>query len=410
MDVAQPLALYVHWPWCKHKCPYCDFNSHASAPREDEYLAAVLKDFAELHEAYLIPGPESDRNAAGERPLVSLFFGGGTPSLMQGKTIATVVETARTLGTCNDTFEVTVECNPTSFETPDAAASFFRQLREAGVNRVSIGIQGLKQEWLTFLGREHSVGDALRTLDAAQGVFERVNADVIYGLPGQTLQAWEELLEALGARKLAHISAYQLTVEPQTAFYSQVKRGAWNPVDSDTEAQFFETTRALLGGQGYENYEISNFCQPGEACRHNLHIWQGGDYAGIGPGAHGRLTRADGTRLATRVVRQPEAYLTAPRRPRESIYHTAPLASAESVQEAIFAGLRLATGVDMEKLTKRYTAAACEAALDEAAVSFLTDKGLLHRTPARLTLTAQGWPLLDLVLQQILRPLPVAQA
>ncbi len=410
LRMGEPLAVYVHWPWCKAKCPYCDFNSHAGQPHEEAYVDALLNDFTELREASLISASENDSTAVLGRPLVSLFFGGGTPSLMHWKSIARVIEAVADLGTAQADFEVTVECNPTSFESPADAKRFFDELSVAGVNRVSIGIQGLNDEALGFLGREHNVADALRTLDAAQAVFKRVNADVIYGLPGQTPVEWETLLRTLAGRELAHLSAYQLTIEPQTAFYSQVKRGAWTPVDSDTEAHFFETTHSLLQACGYENYEISNFCRPGEACRHNLHIWNGGDYAGVGAGAHGRLTLRDGTRLATRVVRQPEAYLCAPRPPLGSIYHTAKLDATESVQEAIFASLRLATGVDSDRLKKRFSDSAYEAAVDEPAVAFLMAKGLLNTRPQGFALSTAGWPLLDLVLQQILRPLPVPQA
>lgn len=401
-----PLAVYVHWPWCKAKCPYCDFNSHASTPREAEYLNALLREFSDFSEhGVMTPSKNVSFTPSGSL-ISSLFFGGGTPSLMNPKTLESLINGVRAIAPHAPDWEVTVECNPTSFTSPVAARTFFQDLKQAGVTRISIGIQGLKPEWLRFLGREHSVADALATLEAAQNVFNNVNADVIYGLPEQKLADWRELLHFLCHQDLSHISAYQLTIEPNTAFYSAVKRGAWAPLTSDQEHDFFEETRQILTTHSYTNYEISNFCRPGKECRHNLHIWRYGAYAGFGPGAHGRLPLSPCGVLATRVLKHPEAYFRAVDS-LQPVSHITELTPAETLQEAVFAGLRLAEGVDMELLSKLAPASIYEAAISSPEIAFLVEKGLLNRTRSHLHLTPAGWPLLNAILQRILRPLPI---
>ncbi len=402
-----PLAAYIHWPWCKAKCPYCDFNSHASLPREHDYLNAVLNEFRHFSEQGVISPSKNGLFRPTNSSLTSVFFGGGTPSLMAPKTLEKLINGLSEITPPEDDMEVTVECNPTSFASTAAAHQFFQDLKSCGVNRISIGIQGLKQEWLTFLGREHSVEDALATLDAAQSVFDNVNADVIYGLPGQELDDWNKLLIYLAERGLSHISAYQLTIEPNTAFYTAVKRGAWEPLNSDQEYDFFQETRSLLKRYNYSNYEISNFCKPGKECRHNLHIWRYGDYAGFGPGAHGRLHTSPCDVLATRILKHPDSYFRAAE-DISSVLHITSLTPAESLQEVFFAGLRLAEGVDMETLLKHYTTAIYEGAIDTEEVAFLIQNGLLNRTRSHLHLTEAGWPLLNSILQRILRPLPLS--
>lgn len=401
-----PLAAYVHWPWCKAKCPYCDFNSHASAPREQDYLNAVLREFRHFHDHGVITPSQKVQFRPTHSSLTSVFFGGGTPSLMSPKTLEKLIIGLTEIAPPEPDMEVTVECNPTSFASPVEAQQFFQDLKSCGVNRISIGIQGLKPEWLTFLGREHSVSDALATLDAAQSVFDNVNADVIYGLPNQDIADWRELLHFLADRGLSHISAYQLTIEPNTAFYTAVRRGAWEPLDSDQEHVFFEETRQILRQHNYSNYEISNFCKPGKECRHNLHIWRYGDYAGFGPGAHGRLHTSPRDVLATRVLKHPDSYFRAVE-DISRVLHVTELTPAEAIQEAFFAGLRLAEGVDMDSLLKHSPEALYKAAIDTDEVAFLISKGLLKRTRSHLHLTDAGWPLLNSILQRILRPLPL---
>lgn len=399
----------MHWPWCKAKCPYCDFNSHAGVAQEEPYIEGLLKELDGWAQGVTLDGHEISPFGPGSHTLKSIFFGGGTPSLMSAKSIGRVIKKCADLGVLNTDTEVTVECNPTSFATPAEAERFFNALRDAGVNRVSIGIQGLKQEWLKFLGREHNVADALATLDAAQAVFKSVNADVIYGLPGQTLQDWQELLENLSARGLQHISAYQLTIEKNTRFHVDVKRGAWMPIDSDLEADFFDVTRAVLKAQGYENYEISNFAKPGFACRHNVHVWQYGEYIGIGAGAHGRVDSIDGTRIATHVIRQPEGYLRRIGTPLDvsflEVVQATCLTPAETAQEAVFSGLRLAAGCNTENIHKRISAPIYEEAISGRETVNLTTSGFLEQTEGYLRLTDTGWPRLNSVLSRLLTPL-----
>ncbi len=409
MSPLKPLAVYVHWPWCKAKCPYCDFNSHAGVILEEPYVAGLLRELEGWKRGCSLDGHDIAPFTRESHALKSVFFGGGTPSLMSAQAIGRIIEACRQLGAHDDHTEVTVECNPTSFASPEAAKRFFRDLQEVGVNRVSIGIQGLKQEWLRFLGREHNVTDALATLDAAQAVFGNVNADVIYGLPQQTLGDWQELLENLAARGLQHISAYQLTIEKNTRFHVDVKRGAWMPIDSDLEADFFDATRAVLGAGGYENYEISNFAKPGFACRHNTHIWQYGEYIGVGAGAHGRVDGTDGTRIATSVIRQPDGYL---RRmndldttPWTGVVQATSLSPAETAQEALFSGLRLAAGCNMENILKRTPKASYKEAISGRETEHLVASGFLEVTHGHLRLTEAGWPRLNSVLSRLLTPL-----
>lgn len=401
-EVPTPLAIYVHWPWCKAKCPYCDFNSHAGTPREEEYLNALLKEFAWWGSI----APASPLKTApfdpSSRRIVSIFFGGGTPSLMKPSTIQRIIAACARLGTLDDATEITLECNPTSFDSASKSLSLLEDFRSAGINRISIGIQGLKQEWLTFLGREHSPQDAFATLDAAQKLYDNVNADVIYGLPQQSLQEWQYLLESLSQRGLAHISAYQLTIEKNTSFYSDVKRGVWTPASADEEADFFDLTRVVLGDRGYINYEISNFAVPEYPCQHNLHVWNYGEYLGLGAGAHGRVLDTNGRVVATQVVRQPEGYLHRLNGDDHAFSRTERLASAEAAQEAVFSGLRLKTGIDSNSLQKRFGAPAWQEAVNARETAFLSDTGFLTQANGQICLTEAGWPRLNSVLQRIL--------
>ena len=401
----KPFALYIHWPWCKAKCPYCDFNSHASNIQENDYIDGLLREFQDWNEVRSIGGNKTAAFTPTTRRVASVFFGGGTPSLISSDKLAQVIDSCRKLGVIDGSTEITVECNPTSFDEGRTAAAFFADLKAAGVNRVSIGIQGLKPEWLSFLGRTHRVEEALATLDAAQKAFDNVNADIIYGLPQQTPDEWVQQLQTLAGRGLAHISAYQLTIEKNTHFYHDVKRGLWKPISSDIEADFFDVTRTTLGANGYENYEISNFAKPGMACKHNTHVWQYGEYLGVGAGAHGRVTGINGRMIATQVIRQPEGYLKRIASGHDPVSQAITLDMPEAVQEAVFSGLRLATGVDMELLSKRFGAGACEEAISTPETLFLVNAGLLEYRNQYLALTTTGWPRLNGILERILRPL-----
>ena len=267
-----PLALYIHWPFCVSKCPYCDFNSHVRASiDQDQWREALLADLA--HEARATPG----------RRLGSIFFGGGTPSLMPAATVAALIEAAQAHWGFADDVEITLEANPSSVE-----AARFADLACAGVNRVSLGLQSLDDGNLRFLGRAHDVGEGLMALGTAQSAFDRVSFDLIYALPGQDAGSWAAELERALAFGTGHLSLYQLTIEPGTRFAAMAARGELKPADPDESAALYELTQDMAGAAGLPAYEISNHARPGEESRHNLTYWRYGDYAGIGPGAHGR--------------------------------------------------------------------------------------------------------------------------
>lgn len=340
-----------------------------------------------------------------DHTFVSIYFGGGTPSLMQPESVARILQAATTLGEITPTTEITVECNPTSSPRPTLDA-----LKMAGVNRVSIGVQGLRDDWLTFLGRAHTTRQAIETVEHALHLFDNVNADVIYGLPTQDLAAWQTQLTQLAHMGLSHISAYQLTIEPQTRFFTDVRRGLWQPVDSDVEATFFDLTRETLCQAGFENYETSNFAKPGFACRHNVHVWMYGSYIGIGAGAHGRPILAEGTRLATAVLRQPDAYLSAIATQNTPFATYFTLSATQQLQEAVFLGLRLQQGICLSSLIKRFGWTAYKEGIDGEAIRFLQHRGLLVEGDTSLRLTETGWPLLNGVLNQILTEPPTPGA
>lgn len=401
----EPVAIYIHWPWCKAKCPYCDFNSHTGTVHEQSYIDGVLNELRGWGAGRVIGAYKINPFNPLNRRVGSVFFGGGTPSLISAANLRQVIDSCRELGTFTDDTEITVECNPTSFDEERPAGAFFSDLKAAGVTRVSIGIQGLKPEWLAFLGRTHRVEEALATLDAAQSVFDNVNADVIYGLPEQALGEWTKQLESLSERGLAHISAYQLTIEQNTRFFKDVKNGLWEPISGDIEADFFEATRETLIATGYENYEISNFAKSGKACRHNLQVWRYGEYLGIGAGAHGRVRTSDGLTMATQIVRQPEGYLRRVKSGEDCVSQAVVLNSAETAQEAVFSGLRLAEGCDMEWVRKHVEIPAYQEGISTPEVAFLVESGFLEWHGNHLRLTSMGWPRLNSVLQRVLRPL-----
>src|SRR4051794_28539843 len=286
----EPLALYIHWPFCVSKCPYCDFNSHVRASiDQDAWREALLADLA--HEARLLPG----------RTLTSIFFGGGTPSLMDPATVEALITAACEQWKPADDIEITVEANPNSVE-----AARFDDLRAAGVNRLSLGLQSFDDEALAFLGRAHSAREGFAALGTAQKHFRRVSFDLIYGLPGETEDSWSVTLAQALTLGTRHLSLYQLTIEPGTRFASMVARREFEPLDADEAASLYELTHAMTSEAGLPAYEISNHARLGHESRHNLTYWRYGDYAGIGPGAHGR-------RLGLRTVRhkKPENFLSA---------------------------------------------------------------------------------------------------
>ena len=357
------LALYVHWPFCKSKCPYCDFNSHV---RE-----AV--DHALWQEALVT---EVERLAAQvpDRVLTSIFFGGGTPSLMAPATVAAVIAAAGRAWTFAPDIEITLEANPTSVE-----AGRLRDFRAAGVNRASLGVQSLSEGDLRFLGRQHSAREAMAAVAEARAVFPRVSFDLIYARPGQTIESWVAELDHALSFGPDHLSVYQLTIEEGTAFHAAVRRGDWSPLDEDLQAALFEATGETLAAAGLPAYEISNHAIPGNESRHNLTYWRYGDYAGIGPGAHGRLTLETGP-IATAAFRKPETWAEAVRNHGDGTETVTPLDAATRVDEAVMMGLRLGEGVPLARLER----------LGGASFADLIDPRRLERLAAGGFLTVRG--------------------
>jgi oxygen-independent coproporphyrinogen-3 oxidase len=378
-------ALYVHWPFCLSKCPYCDFNSHV---RE-------RVDTARWQRAYLA---ELERAAAETRgrTLTSVFFGGGTPSLMPPETVAAILARVRELWPASPDIEITLEANPGASE-----AERFRAFRDAGVNRLSIGVQALDDAALKFLGRKHAAAEALAAVERAAGIFARYSFDLIYARPGQSVAAWRaELARALGFAG-EHLSVYQLTIEPGTAFHTAHARGDFALPDEDTAADLYETTRDLLGEAGLFAYEISNHARPGAESRHNLTYWRYGDYAGVGPGAHGRLTLGE-TKVATRQQRLPETWLADVEKKGSGEAERAPLARAKRGREMLLMGLRLAEGVDRARFAHEVGISA-EDFIDAQAARRLAHAGLIEWTDDALRATEAGRQRLNAVLAALIR-------
>lgn len=380
----EPLALYVHWPFCKAKCPYCDFNSHVrAAVDEARWRTALLR--------------ELDHFAAETRgrPLVSVFFGGGTPSLMQPGTAAAVLERAAAHWHAAGALEVTLEANPTSVE-----AARLAEFRAAGVNRVSLGVQALDDAALKFLGRGHDGAEARAAVATAARLFARYSFDLIYARPDQSVAEWERELDLALAMAGEHLSVYQLTIEHGTAFASAYARGAFALPDDELAGALYEATQAKLEASGLAAYEISNHARPGAACRHNLVYWRYGDYVGIGPGAHGRLTLA-GAKHATRQRRAPEAWLAAVEAAGHATEERVALGATERREEMLMLGLRLAEGVARERF-ERETGGTLEAALDPTALADLQAGGFLTLDAHGLRATPAGRQRLNAVLARLL--------
>ena len=372
-EVGEPLALYVHWPFCVSKCPYCDFNSHVRETiDQDAWRKALLTDLA--YEARLLPG----------RTLGSIFFGGGTPSLMPPATVAALIEAAGRYWPLADDVEITLEANPSSVE-----ADRFADLGAAGVNRVSLGVQAFDDERLAFLGRAHSAREGLDALRTAQRNFARVSFDLIYALPGDTEQQWSSDLDRAIGLGTEHLSLYQLTIEPGTRFAAMAAKGTLTPLDADYAGGLFELTQAWTAAAGIPAYEISNHARPGAESRHNLTYWRYGDYAGIGPGAHGRRNGR-----ATLRHRKPENWLTAISRNNHGIELEEALTDSERATEALVMGLRLAEGLDVER-------SGLEPFVNRHAIARLTEQGLLVRDGTRIAATSAGMLLLDAILREI---------
>ena len=374
-------GIYVHWPFCASKCPYCDFNSHVRhvAPDQERFIAAFSRELGTA--AARVPG----------RTVSSIFLGGGTPSLMRPETVGAILDRIAALWPVAADCEVTLEANPTSVE-----AERFRGFRAAGVNRVSLGVQALDDADLRSLGRMHSVDEALRAVEIARRHFDRYSFDLIYARPGQTPEAWAAELQRAIGEAAEHLSLYQLTIEPGTVFEALHKAGKLAMPDADMGRTLYDLTQEICAGAGLPAYEISNHARPGAECRHNLIYWRSGDFVGAGPGAHGRLTLGNG-RIATSTERHPETWAGLVETEGSGIIEEERLVQEETVDEFLVMGLRLAEGIDL----KRYEALSGRV-LDPGRVAFLEGEGLVARMAGdRLKVTARGFPVLDAVVADL---------
>ena len=377
--LAGGFGLYVHWPFCLAKCPYCDFNSHVSQQVDQDLWRRSM--VAELRVARQMTGP---------RRAGSLFFGGGTPSLMPPQTVAAVIEAAEALWGFDPGAEITLEANPTSVE-----AGRFRAYAAAGVNRVSMGVQALDDVDLKALGRMHSAAEAQAAFDVAREVFDRVSFDLIYARQNQTAAAWEAELTRALAMAVDHLSLYQLTVEPGTRFGDLHARGRLRGLpDDDLSADMYALTQGLCEAAGMPAYEVSNHARPGAESRHNLVYWRYGDYAGVGPGAHGRITDAAG-RWATETARDPAAWLAAAGRP--EAFARELVAFEDQAAECLMMGLRLIEGVDPTRHARL-----SGRPLPEDRLQALERDGLVTRAEGRLRVNARGRPVLNGILRELL--------
>lgn len=404
----KPLAIYIHWPFCKSKCPYCDFNSHVrDSVEQARWKGALLRelDYMAAHVA--------------NRQVASIFFGGGTPSLMPPETVAALIERVHALFPVSDNIEITLEANPTSVE-----AERFRQFKSAGINRLSLGVQSLVPEELVFLGRGHSVGEALAAVELARSLFDRYSFDLIYARPRQTLESWEkELTEAL--RYVGdHLSLYQLTIEENTAFHHAYAKGGFTLPDEAQAEALYRLTETLLAERGLLAYEVSNYARPGQESRHNLAYWQGHDYIGVGPGAHGRITvplsadsasleprpmrepmrvahnrlpaadrgigsQREHIRIATQTIKSPERWLEQVERTAHASEIWQEIEPQREAEERLMMGLRLREGIAYDAFIKQ-TGFDLRDYLNRRKLALFTGQGLLEENTHHLRTTLNG--------------------
>jgi oxygen-independent coproporphyrinogen-3 oxidase len=380
-SIEQAFGVYIHWPFCLSKCPYCDFNSHVRRAPIDEarFVSAFTAEIAAT--AARVP----------RRTVSTIFFGGGTPSLMQPATVAAILDAIARHWRVAPDVEITIEANPTSVE-----AGRFRGYRAAGVNRVSLGVQALNDRALAELGRLHSAREALDAVGIARGVFDRVSFDLIYARPQQTPQDWGNELKTALADAGEHLSLYQLTIEPDTPFAALHAAGKLKTPDDDLARALYDTTLEVCAAHGLQAYEISNHARPGAECRHNLVYWRAHEYAGIGPGAHGRLD-IDGARHATATEKRPEAWLARVESAGHGLVTDDALTREEMADEFLLMGLRLAEGID----PARYAMLGGRS-LDETRVAALHEHGLVETTAdGRLRVSLPGFPVLDAVVADL---------
>jgi putative oxygen-independent coproporphyrinogen III oxidase len=385
-------GVYVHWPFCAAKCPYCDFNSHVrTAIDEDGWVDGIL---AELDWIAANQGASARAGATNEksRPVVeTIFFGGGTPSLMQGRSTGRILDRIAALWPMANDAEITLEANPAS-----ADAGRFADYKSAGVNRVSLGVQALNDADLKKLGRLHDVAEARRALKLAMDTFARVSLDLIYARPDQSDAAWRSELKQALSFGTDHLSLYQLTIEPETPYALLHKNGQLRIPGEDLAAELFETTQELTEAAGIPAYEISNHARPGQESRHNLIYWRYGDYAGVGPGAHGRLALS-GRRMATAAIRLPERWRDTVGKSGHGFAEMMPVSDEEAAREHLLMNLRLAEGLDLTGYEKRWNTR-----LDAAKVAALVEQGFLLHADNRLATTPSGRLLLNRVIEELL--------
>jgi len=376
----ESLALYIHWPFCLAKCPYCDFNSHVRDRIPQRRFAEALRRELAWEAARL-----------GPRLVASIFFGGGTPSLMDPATTAALIADAASLFTLAEDCEITLEANPTSVEAGRLAA-----FREAGVNRVSLGVQSLSETDLRLLGRQHSAAQAIAALEVARRLFPRVTFDLIYARPGQTVAAWRAELRAALALAADHLSLYQLTIEPGTGFEALHRSGALVLPDDETGAALYQATAEEAARHGMAAYEISNYARPGSESRHNLAYWRYSDYAGIGPGAHGRVSLG-GNLVATRRHRAPEIWAERVEADGHGTTREDVLAPIERAREMLLMGLRLTEGIDEARFAAR-TTLGMDACLDQEVLGRAIEAGYVKREHGILRALPEGALRLDALL------------
>jgi oxygen-independent coproporphyrinogen-3 oxidase len=367
-----PLALYIHWPFCLAKCPYCDFNSHVRAAIPQARFAAALRRELAWEAARL-----------GPRPLASIFFGGGTPSLMDPATTAALIADATALFPPLPDLEITLEANPTSVET-----GRLRDFRQAGVGRLSLGVQSLDDTALHLLGREHSAAQAVAALEAARALFPRISFDLIYARPGQSEAGWQQELRRALVLAADHLSLYQLTIEPGTRYEAMHRRGELVLPDPELAAALYQATGEEAARFGLAAYEVSNYARPGSESRHNLAYWRYGDYAGIGPGAHGRLS-LDGRLIATRRHRAPEVWAERVEETGHGSTAEEAIAPADRAREMLLMGLRLTEGIDEARFAAR-TGVSLDEAVDQDTLRTAIAHGYLERSDGRLAALPEG--------------------
>lgn len=381
------LSIYIHWPFCEKKCPYCDFNSHVRAQVDyQRWCEAYIQELQYYHQ--LLP----------DRIISSIFFGGGTPSLMPPWLVAKILETVTNLWSMDSGAEITLEANPNSVEIAN-----FSALRSAGINRISIGVQALNSADLKFLGRLHDVEHAKAAIKSAAQIFDNYSFDLIYARPSQTIDQWRlELTEAL-EYALGHLSLYQLTIEPNTAFYQQHQKGEWQIPSADLAGAMYEATEEIMQSHGFYSYEVSNYARPGYECRHNLTYWRYDDFIGIGPGAHGRVSNLYSSQqkiYSTRNHKAPEIWLELVSKKRNGLSAEQPLQKEEAIAEHILMNLRLSEGISLRSFAEKHD---CEllAILNQNKLEQLQESGFIKMSSESLSATPAGRQRLDSIIKYL---------